>query len=203
MQFQRGKNVPRLSNYQDYRPYLRRDFLRHCAYCTGHEDEMGGEEHYEIDHYRPMSKFPKLTNKYSNLYYSCHGCNKRGAKGNNWPSKYLYRRGFRFFDPVVENAYQLHMRDTSSGHLIKKTNVGNYSIRILRLNRQGLLTLRGGRRTMRAILRKELGRLLRVLERTKKLGYQPSPATLTRLVLVRQRLQTRPILNLLPDWWKA
>ena len=166
---------------------------------------MGGEEHFEIDHHRPISvpRFRNLINEYSNLYYACHGCNKRGAKGNNWPSNGLYRAGFRSFDPVVENAYQAHMRTTRSGKLIKKTNVGVYSIRVLRLNREGLLKLRCGREVMRAALSNELSKLLRILERTKKLGHQPSSEILTRLELVRNTLQTRPILNLLPDWWNA
>jgi len=203
MQFQRRKDVPKLPRYQDYRPYLRDDFLRHCAYCTGHEDEMGGQEHFEIDHHRPMSmpRFRDLINEYSNLYYSCHGCNKRGAKGSNWPSDDLYEAGFRFFDPVAENAYKVHLREALSSRLLKKTNVGEYSIRILRLNRTGLVNLRRGRRRMRATLWKELTRLLRALEKTKRLGGEPSSEIRNRLELVREKLRSRPILNLLPNWW--
>jgi hypothetical protein len=205
MQFARRTDAPKLAKYQEYRPYLREDFLRHCAYCTGHEDEMGGEAHYEIDHHRPKSRpeFFHLLNDYGNLYYSCHGCNRKGAKGENWPSNDLLNAGFRFFDPVAENAYHLHMRETASGRLAKKTNVGDYSIRILRLNRDGLLNLRRRRRTMRVLLGRELSRLLRVLERTRRRGHQPSPEIQTRLDLVRHALSTRPILCLLPDWWNG
>jgi hypothetical protein len=166
---------------------------------------MGGEEHFEIDHHRPMSipRFRDLINEYSNLYYSCHGCNKRGAKGSNWPSDDLYEAGFRFFDPVAENAYEVHMRETHSARLIKKTNVGDYSVRILRLNRDGLVKLRRGRRRMRAALRKELPRLLQALEKTKRLRREPSGEILIRLELVREKLRSRPILYLLPDWWNG
>jgi hypothetical protein len=115
----------------------------------------------------------------------------------------LLNAGFRFFDPVAENAYQLHVRETASGGLVKKTNVGDYSIRILRLNRDGLRSLRRRRRAMRVLLGRELGRLLRVLERTKRMGYQPSPATQTRLDLVHRALSTRPVLCLLPAWWNG
>ena len=203
MQFTRRADIPNVADYQGYRPYLREDFLRHCAYCTIHEDELAGEDFYEIDHYRPKSKFPALINEYTNLYYCCKACNKRGAKGENWPSDDLLNAGFRFFDPVAENAYQLHMRETMSGKLAKKTNVGDYSIRILRLNRDGLLNLRRRRRALRVLLGRELGRLLRVLERTKRMGHQPSPAIQTRLDLVRQALSTRPVLCSLPDWLNA
>ena len=201
MQFARNIGVPKLANYQDYRSYLREDFKRHCAYCTIHEEELAGEDFYEIDHHRPKSKFPDLINEYANLYYCCKGCNKKGAKGENWPSDDLQNVGFRFFDPVAENAYQVHMRETASGRLAKKTNVRDYSVRILRLNRDGLVKLRQRRRAMRTLLGKELRRLLRVLERTKRMGYQPSPEVQTRLDLVRQALNAEPVLCLLPDWW--
>jgi hypothetical protein len=95
------------------------------------------------------------------------------------------------------------VRETTSGRLAKKTNVGDYSIRILRLNRDGLLNLRRRRRALRVLLGRELGRLLRVLERTKRMGHQPSPAIQTRLDLVRQALSTRSVLCLLPDWWNG
>lgn len=203
MQFTRRADVPNFANYQDYRPYLREDFLRHCAYCTIHEDELAGEDFYEIDHHRPKSRFPALTNEYTNLYYCCKACNKRGAKGENWPSDDLLKAGFRFFDPVAENAYQLHVRETASGELAKKTNVGDYSIRILRLNRDGLLALRRRRRAMRLLLRRELSLLLRVLERARRMGHDPSPGIQTRLDLIRQTLSTRPVLCLLPDWWNG
>jgi hypothetical protein len=205
MQFTRRPKVPKFTNYQDYRTILQEDFLHHCAYCTVHEDEIAGDDFFEIDHHRPQSRpeFSHLISEYSNLYWSCHACNKRGAKGENWPSDVLYNASFRFFDPVAENAYQIHMRETGSGRLIKKTNTGDYSIQILRLNREGLVKLRRGRKGIRVMLRRELRRLLRVLERTKKLDHDPSQAILDRLDLVRRRLRTPPVLNLLPDWWHA
>lgn len=162
---------------------------------------MGGEDHFEIDHHRPVSKFKHLINEYSNLYYACHGCNRKGAKGENWPSKELYDDGFRFFDPIMENAYELHIRETHSGRLIDKTNVGKYSISVLRLNRDGLINLRRQRRIMRTILKKELKRLLSILNEGKLLHHQPSPEIHTRLNLVRSKLQSPPILSLIPDWW--
>jgi uncharacterized protein (TIGR02646 family) len=201
MQFARRADTPNFANYQDYRPFLRDDFLRHCAYCTIHEDELAGEDFYEIDHHRPKSKFPDLENVYTNLYYCCKACNKRGAKGENWPSDDLLNGGFRFFDPVAENAYQLHMRETASGTLKERNNVGNYSIRILRLNRDGLIQLRRRRKEIQILLNRELGRLLKVLERIRRMGHQPSAQTQARLDRVRQALAQRPILCLLPAWW--
>jgi hypothetical protein len=71
----------------------------------------------------------------------------------------------------------------------------------LRLNRDGLVSLRRGRRRMRTTLRKELARLLRVLETARRRRHEPSAEIMNRLGLIRERLRTRPILNLLPEWW--
>jgi hypothetical protein len=201
MQFSRTKKVPKFADYQQYRPYLRRDFLSHCAYCTGHETEFGGEDHFEIDHFRPTTKFPKQINKYKNLYYACRGCNKNGSKGEHWPKPALRRAGYRFFDPVKENAYILHMREMPSGMLRKRTNVGEYSIEKIRLNRDGLVLLRKKRRQMRQVLHRELRKLLAASEQLQKRAQQPAPAMVARLQQLRNLLNTGPVIALLPDWW--
>lgn len=201
MQFNRSQNVPRFTNYQDYRPFLRQDFLSHCAYCTGHEIELGGEDHFEIDHFRPRSKFPRQINNYRNLYYACRGCNRIGAKGEQWPTPALRRAGYRFFDPVQENAYVLHLCEVPSGRLRDRTRVGDYSIKKLRLNRDGLVRLRKKRRQMRQLLHRELRTLLAASRQIQQQGHQPTPATVVRLQQVRNLLKTGPVLALLPDWW--
>jgi hypothetical protein len=201
MQFNRSKKVPKFTDYRKYRPYLRRDFLSHCAYCTGHERELGGENHFEIDHFRPTSKYPKQINRYKNLYYACRGCNKVGAKGEQWPKPALRRAGYRFFDPVKENAFVLHMRETPSGLLRERNKVGEYSITKLRLNRDGLVLLRKKRRQMRQLLHKELRTLLASSQKIQQRGQQPQPVTLARLQQLRNLLNAGPVLALLPDWW--
>ncbi len=201
MQFVRSK-VPDLANYPQYRPFLQRDFKGHCAYCTGHEHELGGTDHFDIDHFRPKALFPTLVNVYSNLYYSCHGCNKNGAKGSHWPSRDLIKQGYRFFDPVKENAYAEHLRETARGHLIHKTKVGEYSIRILRLNRDGLIVLRKKRNQMRKLLRKELKILRTKLEHMDDGGKIASRKALESLHRLKAHLSSPPILSILPDWWE-
>lgn len=141
------------------------------------------------------------SNKYKNLYYACRGCNKVGAKGEQWPSPALRRAGYRFFDPVKENAYVLHMRETASGLLRERNKVGDYSIKKLRLNREGLVLLRKKRQQMRQLLHKELHTLLASAQRIQQQGQQPPPATLARLQQLRNLLNTGPVLALLPDWW--
>ena len=201
MQFNRNPAVPKLARYDQYRPYLRTDFRRHCAYCTGHEDEWGGEDHFEIDHHRPKSKNPELEHEYSNLYYCCRGCNKKGAKGEHWPSDALLAAGFRFFDPVAENADGLHFAETADGTLRQLNNVGVYSIENLRLNREALVKLRLNRKRMAALLSKELKALEVKLLRMQKKGKTPSPELSTRLESLRRTLQNAPVLAMLPGWW--
>ncbi len=43
-------------------------------------DAFGGT--FEVEHYRPASKFKDLRTEYSNLFYACRACN--GRKGKKW-----------------------------------------------------------------------------------------------------------------------
>ena len=72
--FVRHENPPYFQNYQDYRPFLRRDFRFFCAYCERNEFVLGGSEFFEIDHFRPVHLFPEHTSRYTNLYYVCGKC---------------------------------------------------------------------------------------------------------------------------------
>lgn len=201
MQFSRRSPAPRFLNYRYYFSILREDFMKHCAYCTSHECETGGQDNFEIDHHRPKYKFPELENSYSNLYYCCHACNKKGAKGDNWPSDELIENGFRFFDPVIENAYQIHMKEKQDGFLEEQTNTGKYSIEKLRLNRDFLVSLRLRRKKMREILLKELKKLGHAIECFQKSGNRLIPEKIERLQLVKKSLENFPVLGILPVWW--
>jgi uncharacterized protein (TIGR02646 family) len=50
----------------------------HCAYCDCHplKDDRG----FEIDHFKPKTKFPLEAFTYFNLFPSCNECNKKGSK---------------------------------------------------------------------------------------------------------------------------
>ncbi len=56
----------------------------------------GGEENFELDHFRPRSLFPDGTDDFYNLYYACHPCNH--FKGDQWPSQSLQDEGIGFVD---------------------------------------------------------------------------------------------------------
>ena len=81
------------ANYRDYRPYIREDYNRRCAYtdCS----DVWWQDGFHIDHFAPMkpdivdkekkAKFLELKNEYRNLVYACPQINR--AKGNDWPSE--------------------------------------------------------------------------------------------------------------------
>jgi uncharacterized protein (TIGR02646 family) len=135
--FQRKESPPKLKKYQDYKPYLRKDFVYRCAYCLIHEADFGGLRNFHIDHFRPKESFSNLLVDYTNLYYSCALCNN--FKGKTWPSKELEADGFGFVDPCAEDPYVTHFNvDRATGTLVCLTPAGNYTNLHLRLDRPQL-----------------------------------------------------------------
>ncbi len=129
--------VPVVKEYTEYRPYLREDFFWSCAYCTMSEAEAQAIR-FTIDHYEPKSSRPDLEIEYTNLMYACDECNRR--KGNLTPSPAARANDFRFF-----RADQDVRRDHFEANGVRvepKSNVGDFSITALDLNRQMLRRLR-------------------------------------------------------------
>lgn len=126
--------------YRSFRPFVREDFLRQCAFCLFSELLVGGEEGFELDHFRPRHLFPELLNDFYNLYYSCHPCNH--IKRDSWPPAALEEQGICFVDLCKED-FGSHFSVEADGRLNALTNPGNYTIDKLNLNRQHLVTLRG------------------------------------------------------------
>ena len=144
MIFRRSPGVPPLNDYRAYRdPYLRPDFGYRCAYCLTHEFYFLQGDGGEIDHFRPLNAsshdFSHLKNEYSNLYWTCGQCNSE--KSNLWPSDAEYAEGFRFLDPCVED-HDDHWTTHPDGTVTAKTNIGRFTIRLIRLDRQRLNNLR-------------------------------------------------------------
>jgi len=55
--FNRQQTPPSYSDPKKYLPFLRYDFQRQCAYCERTESFLGGEDHFEVDHFKPEQKF--------------------------------------------------------------------------------------------------------------------------------------------------
>jgi len=135
--FRRIETPPPQKKYQDYKPYLRRDFHIRCAYCLIHEAHYGGLRNYHVDHFRPKKLFPQLTLSYPNLYYACGLCNT--FKSDVWPSPEQQHAGFAFADPCIEDPYEIHFQvNDHDGSLRPITNAGQYTIAHLRLDRNQL-----------------------------------------------------------------
>ena len=133
----RKQRPPVLTDYRKYKPYLRLDFGRRCAYCHIPELRFGTPGNYAVDHFRPKSKpeFRALICRYSNLFYVCMDCNR--FKGSRWPDQRLVGLGSRFLNPCIDDM-SLHWTVDKQGVLIPITPAARYMIQRLRLNRQEL-----------------------------------------------------------------
>jgi hypothetical protein len=123
------------------RQYVAEDFLRCCAYCLLHERLAGGEDNFELDHFRPRSReeFAALIQDFFNLYYSCHVCNH--YKASTWPAEELMAQGYRFVDPCKDD-FTTHFSAEPDGTWRPLTPAGEYSAARLRLNRSHLVEIR-------------------------------------------------------------
>jgi uncharacterized protein (TIGR02646 family) len=74
-----GKGTrPGDSRWREFRDDLYTSFRGLCAYCEEQSNE-------EVDHFRPVSKFPELVYQWSNWLLVCTACNR--AKGAQWPKE--------------------------------------------------------------------------------------------------------------------
>lgn len=135
--FTRQRRPPDGRPHGWYKDCLRLDFEFRCAYCLIHEADYQGHESFQVDHFRPKSKFRDLERTYSNLYYACILCNKTNRKGANWPSEEEADRGERFVDPCSED-WEEHVEFREDGSARPLTPAGRYSERVLGLNRSQL-----------------------------------------------------------------
>ena len=120
------------------------DCLFRCVYCDSHENEIGGRESMELDHFRPWSRseFECLKDDPRNLNHACGHCNR--LKSNKWPSADPNRSHdglVGFIDPFQEPR-QIYFEVGADGELIALRPPAEYLIRILTLNRPLLKLLR-------------------------------------------------------------
>src|SRR5712692_8681327 len=90
-------------DYRSFRVYVREDFHRICAYCLLEEQLAGGEENFELDHFRPQSRFPELAGDFYNL-----------IKSDKWPSIALQGRGIGIVD-LCRDDFETHFRERDNG----------------------------------------------------------------------------------------
>ncbi len=100
-----------------------------CEYCEVSEIETGGE--LTVDHFKPLSK--NGDDEAENLVYCCFRCN-------------LYKGDYcaedkQLFNPRTDKRDE-HFWLSESGKLFALTETGEFTIKLLRLNRQPLITKR-------------------------------------------------------------
>ncbi len=95
----------KLSDYRRYKDSLAQDFKNRCGYTYCLDFWFGGKPNFQIDHFKPKSKFPELETDYNNLVYSCSYVNR--AKSDDIG---LY------LDPVDED-YNAHFYRDELGNI--------------------------------------------------------------------------------------
>ena len=124
-------------NYGKYKNDVRTDCLGRCVYCDIHENENGGPENMQLDHFRPSSnpRFEHLTNDPRNLHWSCAKCNR--LKSNHWPSEndsLTFEDEAGFIDPFSEDRSE-YFKVCITGDLIPLKSPAKYKVALLALNR--------------------------------------------------------------------
>lgn len=128
-------------DYPAFRPYVRADFERCCAYCYLHEFHAHGEKNFQLDHFRPKDKFPHLRRDFYNLYYCCSVCNGIRSKSNQWPSDALLAKGISIVD-LCKDTFEDHYEILPDGRLNPLTKSAEYTIKIIDLNSDHLIAYR-------------------------------------------------------------
>lgn len=129
------------------------DCVCRCVYCDSHEDEMGGREQMQIDHFRPYTRagFDHLEDSPENFHHACVRCNS--LKSDKWPSKSPtepHDGTVGFIDPFSDDRRR-YFKVADDGELLPLRPPALYLIRVLALNRRHLKLLR-----LRRILNSQL-----------------------------------------------
>ncbi|PWY54324.1 NinG family protein [Legionella qingyii] len=141
-----------MANYKTYKPELRKNFNYSCGYCQTREPEIGGSKNsFQIDHYKPKSKFPDLINNYENLIYACRACN--GYKSDYWPSS-IWDNLLKkiILNPRVED-FEKHI-DKSNFAWYGITFRGKWNISTLRLASETQISIRKDRARIEKLISK-------------------------------------------------
>lgn len=133
----RSKRVQHKGVYTSWKQQIADDCYKRCVYCSIHEQPWGGIDHYHIDHFRPQSKFKKLKNTITNLYYSCPICNK--FKSDDWQNEPENLDVLCYPDPSDYNYLDLFEIDPTNCMLTGKFVSSRYLINRMYLNRPQLV----------------------------------------------------------------
>lgn len=181
--------------YSYYREAIAEDCGFRCVYCDYHEDNVGGRESMELDHFRPWNKgfgqdnekkFNHLKHEPTNLVHACKVCNR--FKWAYWPTEdptknYDDEKGW--IDPFQEIRADF-LNVERDGTISAKKAPGQYQITKLRLNRP-LLKRQREFRLIQSNLQKLEAKLQLEIEKDKESALAH---TLTEVLLVFAKIRS-------------
>jgi 5-methylcytosine-specific restriction endonuclease McrA len=129
------KNQPTSGTYSDWKEQIAKECFYQCVYCSIHEAQFGGIDHYHIDHFRPKSKFPAHKEDILNLFYACPVCNR--FKSDDWPGEPDLNTT-TYIDPSKINYSELFDLKTDF-EIVGNYTASRYIILRLYLNRSQLI----------------------------------------------------------------
>jgi 5-methylcytosine-specific restriction endonuclease McrA len=130
--------------YGEYKLEIREDCLGRCIYCDIHENENGGPESMNLDHFRPQKyeEHKHLVNDPNNLVWSCSGCNR--LKADRWPAlgtSSTMSGNEGFVEPFAEDRL-IYFEVLPDGQLLPLRSPAKYMITLLALNRSSRKRIR-------------------------------------------------------------
>lgn len=193
-QYTKTRNGRYYADYTMYKQEIREDCLGRCVYCDSHENETGGAESMELDHFRPQkyAEFAHLTNDPHNLLLACRGCNR--LKGPHWPA--LGTEGTvngdeGFIDPFAENRLN-YFQVFRGGKIDSIKPPGNYIIKLLALNRfsrKRLRELRIIKESWITEFQKQIKKLQHLVETEKKLSSEAKAAFSKHILMLNEKAE--------------
>ena len=118
---------PANSHWREFRPTLGSRTNNICWYCERQcyaGPESGGRAP-TVDHFRPLSRFPRLAYEWANWVFSCRRCNVEN-KDNRWPES-------GYVDPcaavVAERPEQYFDYDADTGEIVPKNGLSGAALR--------------------------------------------------------------------------
>lgn len=127
---------PTKGKYGDWKNLLAEEGSYHCVYCAIKDTRLGGIRNFHVEHYRPKSIFPDLTNIIFNLFYACPICNV--FKSDDWYDVTGNFEDIFYPDPSTCD-YSKLFELNCDGKLKGKNKTGVYIVNKLALNRNQLI----------------------------------------------------------------
>lgn len=157
----------KVTEYRDYKPYLRDESEQKCVYCAINENPIGGYDHFHVEHFRPKSltQFIHLLTEFENLFYSCAICNR--FKSNDWPNDPVADHSIISYPDPKDVDYNSLFNCEENGTLKGKYTASKYLVEKLNLNRPQLINERREK-----LMRDKIDHLIKNIINMKKIALE-------------------------------